>query len=110
MAHDDPRHRAQFGAAYAIGLASALAPAGISVWTPAALYGPRGVIADHGTWPISVALSQLASLAGQPIHSAKCANGSARLTVGNTKLVANLTDTKSDTLAPYEWHATVKPD
>ncbi len=39
MANDDPHHRAKFGAAYAIGLATALAPAAISVWTPAALYG-----------------------------------------------------------------------
>ena len=34
MADNDPRHHAAFGAAYVIGLATALADSGVTVWTP----------------------------------------------------------------------------
>ncbi|MFK8034240.1 MAG: hypothetical protein AB8B94_08860 [Hyphomicrobiales bacterium] len=107
MADDDPRHRAKFGAAYAIGLATALAPAGISVWTPAALYGPRGVISDQETWPLTDALKNLASLAGHTINAAKNSSGMARLSVGSTELTANLTGQRNDSYEPYEWRARV---
>ncbi|WP_018687407.1 hypothetical protein [Ahrensia kielensis] len=105
MAHDDPRHRAQFGAAYVIGLAAALAPAGVSVWTPAALYGPRGVVADQGLWPIAEILKQLAAFAGQPVHKAEIADGTARLWVGEVVLSANLTGHATAKLGPYQWCA-----
>lgn len=49
MAHDDPRYCGTFGAAYVIGLACAIASVGLSVWTPAALYGSRGVTAANAT-------------------------------------------------------------
>ncbi|WP_344846250.1 hypothetical protein [Celeribacter arenosi] len=103
MAHDDPRHRGTFGAAYVIGLACALAPAGLSVWTPAALYGPRGVIADDGHWPISTALKGLAECAGQKIHSTQVADGIAEAFVGNVRLNANLTSKAQQSLGPYAW-------
>ncbi len=103
MAHDDPRHRGSFGAAYVIGLACALAPAGLSVWTPAALYGPRGVIGGDAHWPISDAIKGLAECAGQQIHSAQVANGIAEARIGNVELKANLTATPQQTLAPYAW-------
>ncbi|SIT90691.1 hypothetical protein SAMN05421665_3191 [Yoonia rosea] len=106
MAHDDPRHRGTFGAAYVIGLACALAPAGLSVWTPAALYGPRGVIADDGQWPISTALKGLAECAGLKVHSAQVAHGRAEARIGNLDLKANLTAKAQQTLAPYAWSIT----
>lgn len=103
MAHDDPRHRAKFGAAYVIGLATALAPAGIDVWTPAALYGPRGVVADQGVWPIAEALMQLATLAGQDVRKAEIADGTARLCVGECLITANLNGEATPKFGPYDW-------
>ncbi|WP_299934484.1 hypothetical protein [uncultured Pelagimonas sp.] len=104
MAHDDPRHRGEFGAAYTIGLAAALAPAGIEVWTPGALYGPRGVISRSGPWPLTLALKELAAFAGQPVHSANCASGMASIRVGTAEIRANLTPQTQGPLGPYDWH------
>lgn len=106
MADDDPRHRGKFGAAYLVGLAGALVPAGISVWTPASLYGTRGVVTLVETWPITKALHQIARLAGQPVGLCERDNGIARLCVGETELVANLTDVENDGLGPFEWRVT----
>jgi hypothetical protein len=98
MADDDPRHRARFGAAYMIGLATALAPANISVWTPAEACGQRGL-----TGPVVDALSVLSGLAGQPVHSAAINDHVADLHVGQTHLTANLSATSKDGLGPYAW-------
>jgi hypothetical protein len=105
MADSDPRHRAKFGAAYVMGLTTALAPAGISIWTPAALYGPRGVVADQGQWPIAAALKCLAGLAGQTVHSGRVAGGIAQLRVGDMELAANLTADPIGPLGAYDWSA-----
>lgn len=105
MVDDDPRHRAKFGAAYAIGLATALASANISIWTPAALYGPRGVLPDKGNWPIADALKQLSSLAKQRVHKASIESGLARLWVGDTELTANLSHNDAASLSAFEWRA-----
>jgi D-apionolactonase len=105
MTDDDPRHRAQFGAAYVIGLATALVFAGISVWCPAALYGPRGVIADTGRWPIQAALNTLAALAGQAVHRATIRDGIADLHSGDLQIMANLTASPHGPLGPYGWTA-----
>lgn len=98
MTDDDPRHRAAFGTAYALGLAAALAPFGPRVWTLAAVLGPRGVAGD---WPIRDLLAQLARLAGQPVHRADLTQGIATLDVGQTRLRANLTDQPCDGLPPF---------
>ncbi len=103
MTDDDPRHRAKFGAVYALGLATALAPAGVSVWCPAALYGERGVISDGDEWPIQNALKVLACLAGEPVHSADIVDGIVRLCVGSRTISANLTARHNGILAPLEW-------
>jgi hypothetical protein len=103
MTDDDPRHRAQFGAAYVIGLATALAPAGISVWTPSGLYGPRGLIGTSRTWPLAKPLHILSGLANQRVRQAEISGGIARLQVGNTTLRANLTPCKLQGLPPYGW-------
>lgn len=100
MTDDDPRHRAAFGAAYAFGLATALAPFGPQVWTLAAVLGPRGVAGD---WPIREALAQLARAAGQPVHRAEIRGGIAELQVGRTLLRANLTAQEQDGLPPFGW-------
>lgn len=110
MADDDPRHRAQFGAAYAVGLATALAPAGIAVWTPAALYGPRGVISHGARWPIADALRALSALAGQPVQTATQTSKTARLSVGETTFEVNLTASQVDDLNPYEWRQTANTE
>ena len=107
MTDDDPRHRAQFGAAYAIGLATALAPAGISMWTPAELYGPRGLVGAHGTWPLAEPLRILSGLSGQPVKKAEISQGIACLQVGDTTLRANLTPQGNQNLPPYGWTVNV---
>ena len=100
MAHDDPRHRGDFGAAFAIGLAVALSHAGATVWTPAAVFGPRGIDKD---WPISSVIAALATEAEQPIHKATRQDGIATLHVGKTRLRANLLDRPQDGLGIYGW-------
>lgn len=100
MADDDPRHRAAFGAAYAVGLAAALAPAGISVWTPAALYGPRGV---HPHWPITQVLQELSVFAGQEVRLAQIQDGIARIVAGDVEITANLTAEPRAGLGGYAW-------
>lgn len=101
MADDDPRHRAMFGAAYVIGLATALAPTGAAVWTPAELYGPRGL-----TGPIRAAISVLSRCAGQPVHRATISGGLAELIIGKHRIIANLTNQQRNALGPYEFNLT----
>lgn len=98
MAHDDPRHRAQFSAAYALGVATAIAQAGITVWTPSELYGPRGL-----DGPIVDVIAALAERAGAPVHFAQIAGGLAELHLGPTKFMANLTPKPLAGLPPYGW-------
>jgi len=100
MTDDDPRHGAAFGAAYAIGLACALAPAAIAVWTPAELYGPRGL-----TGPLRTAVTALARLADQPVVSAGIEGGLGSLRVGQTEIRVNLTAQPRAGLPPYGWAA-----
>jgi hypothetical protein len=101
MAHDDPRHGAVFGGAYVIGLACALAPAGVAVWTPSELYGPRGL-----KGPLNDAIALLASCAGERVQKAVLINGTAELIIGQTRILANLTSEPQFDLLPYEFKAT----
>ena len=101
MAHDDPRHGAVFGGAYVIGLACALAPAGVAVWTPSELYGPRGL-----KGPLNDAIALLASCAGERVQKAVLINGTAELIIGQTRILANLTSEPQFGLLPYEFKAT----
>ena len=101
MVHDDPRHGAMFGGAYVIGLACALAPAGVAVWTPSELYGPRGL-----KGPLSDAIALLASCAGERVQKAVLINGTAELIIGQTQVLANLTGEPQRGLLPYEFKAT----
>lgn len=98
MADRDPRHFGKFGAAYVIGLATAVAPANIAVWTPAEFYGSRGL-----EGPIVAAIAALTQCAGQQVKRAEINDGVARLVVGGTLFEANLTDTKTEGLGPFEW-------
>jgi D-apionolactonase len=104
MTDTDPRHRAAFGAAYAIGLATALAPAGVTVWTPAALYGPRGVFAPDGRlWPIGEAIAALSAHAGKPVRRARIQDEIAELVLEETAFKANLCAESRQGLPPYGW-------
>jgi len=96
MADNDPRHGAAFGAAYAIGLATALADSGVTVWTPSELYGPRGL-----SGPMIKAISLLASCAGKPVHRATINNNLAELVIGSLHITANLTNQPFGGLAPF---------
>lgn len=98
MTDDDPRHGAAFGAAYALGLATSFAPAGVKVWTPAEVYGPRGL-----RGPLVQALAALAQHASAPVHMAEISDGVARLQLGETLFETNLTPEIRAGLGPYSW-------
>ncbi|TDH34882.1 hypothetical protein E2A64_14190 [Pseudohoeflea suaedae] len=105
MADYDPRHFAAFAAAYALGLATALAPYDVAVWTPSALYGPRGIFCDDGTpSPLARVLKALAGCAGQDVLSTRIEGGLARLAIWDGhEFAANLTDRTLDGLPPFGW-------
>ncbi|MER0237420.1 hypothetical protein [Fulvimarina sp. MAC8] len=104
MAHDDPRHRARYGAAYTLGLAAALAPAGVTVWTPAELYGPRGLFGDDGhPHPLTEVVARLARQAGKTVLSSSTTSGEAELRFADLRFQANLTHRRQNGLNPYEW-------
>ncbi|WP_103174305.1 hypothetical protein [Paracoccus sp. SY] len=103
MADDDPRQDGAFAAAWTIGLAASIAPAGVTVWTPAALYGPRGLIRDDGSpRPVAAVVQALAALAGQPVRLATLADGRAEMAFEETVMTANLTP---DGPAPFGWQS-----
>lgn len=101
MTDDDPRHRAAFGAAWILGMATALAPFAPAVWTPAALFGPRGL--GDGSWPVAQLLRELAASAGQPVIAAQIEGGEARLRLGARLFRANLTAVQTGDLPPFGW-------
>ncbi|EAS51814.1 conserved hypothetical protein [Aurantimonas manganoxydans SI85-9A1] len=104
MADDDPRHAGRFAAAYAVGLASAFAAAGISVWTPAELYGPRGLFAPDGSrLPLTDAIGALAACAGMAVVSSEVDTHRARLVLSGAVFDANLTSEAFEDLPPFGW-------
>ncbi|TPK09204.1 hypothetical protein [Mesorhizobium sp. B2-5-7] len=71
MANRDPRHAAQFAAAWTIGYAARVAPAGLEMLTLSSFAGPFGVVAGSGESaaegsprPIFQAIEGLCELAG----------------------------------------------
>lgn len=48
MAHDDPRARGLFGAAFLAGYAARFAGSAVEAWAGASLAGPRGLLLDDG--------------------------------------------------------------
>ena len=78
------------------------------VWTPAALYGPRGLFDAAGRpLPITAALAALAGAAGQRVISAEIEAGLARLELERVVFTANLTPGR---LAGLEAHGWMKED
>ncbi|MCZ0963825.1 hypothetical protein [Paracoccus benzoatiresistens] len=103
MADDDPRQDGAFAAAWTLGLAASIAPAGVTVWTPAALYGPRGLICDDGSLrPVAAVVQALAARAGQPVRRATVADSRGELAFDDAVLTANLT---SDDPDPFDWQS-----
>lgn len=91
MAADDPRQDGTFAAAWTCGLATALAPAELAVWTPGSLYGPRGLVRDNGTArPVAALVTALARRAGGGVGLAELRNGLAVLELDGDVIVANL--------------------
>lgn len=108
MADDDPRQDGDFAAAWSCGLAAALATAGLTVWTPASLYGPRGLVGDDGGMrPVAGVVAALAQQAGQPVQEARMGDGIARLRTGGATLLANLSAqplrVEGKLLDPFGW-------
>ena len=109
MTDDDPRHRAAFGAAWTLGMATALAPFAPVVWTPAGLFGPRGIGSggpDEATWPLTALLRELAAVVGGPVERAEIREGVASLQVGGRLFRANLTALENGDLPPFGWTVT----
>ncbi|WP_054007115.1 hypothetical protein [Cypionkella psychrotolerans] len=91
MTDDDPRHRTEFGAIYAMELAAALVGSGVEVWTPAALYGPRGVMDWNGrSYPLARVLAGLAARAGEPVEAELLPNVATRLRFAGAEMTTNL--------------------
>jgi hypothetical protein len=105
MTDDDPRHRGQFGAAYTLGVATMIADADVQVWTPSALYGPRGL-----EGPIVEVIAALARCAGESVRHASLDNGIATLQLGSTRFRANVTGQSNGGLPPYGWDQTSLAD
>lgn len=104
MTDDDPRQDGAFAAAWTLGLATQIAPAGLQVWTPAGLTGPRGLFhTDARPRPLAAVVARLAGLAGQPVNAAELGGGRSRLACGARVLEANLTATAQGPLPPYGW-------
>ncbi|QDA35971.1 hypothetical protein E4191_17640 (plasmid) [Paracoccus liaowanqingii] len=91
LSDDDPRQDAAFAAAWTCGLATALARAGLTVWTPAELYGPRGLVRTDGSLrPVAAVVAALSVRAGHPVHAAHIMDDLALLHLGDEVIVANL--------------------
>jgi len=91
MTDDDPRHRSTFGAAYVVGLAAALVGSGVTVWTPAGLYGARGVMDWHGhSYPLARVLADLAARAQMPVEAELVPQVLARLRFDGAEITTNL--------------------
>ncbi len=91
MADDDPRQDGAFAAAWTLGFAAAIARSGVTVWTPAALYGPRGLIRDDGTArPVAAVIATLAARAGQHVTDAAITGDQARIGFGDATVTAGL--------------------
>jgi len=73
MADSDPRHRAQFGAAWTAAYAAAVAPLGIDVLSLQASHGASGPFPDGGATPIPCwpVLRQLSAATGKRIAPVK---------------------------------------
>lgn len=83
MANRDPRHAGQFAAAWTIGYAARVAPAGLEMLTLSSFTGPFGVLAAAGEpagegtpRPVFHALQGLAALAGHTLIAARCSDES----------------------------------
>ena len=124
MAHDDPCQRGLFAAAWTIGYAAQIAPAGVGRWIKGAFTGPRGIVeeATGALWPVGEAVARLCRLADAPVY--QCIVGDSRrlaafaLHDGDRLMVlsANLTDREVrvdseglDTLGAYEVRSLVLP-
>ena len=91
MSDDDPRQRTAFGAAYVLGLAAALVGSGVEVWTPAGLYGPRGVMDWSGrAYPMARVLAEFAARSGERVEAELLPNTSARLRFAGAEMTTNL--------------------
>lgn len=69
MAHDDPRQRGLFAAAWLVGYAARFVESDVSVWTGASFAGPRGLLVEgEKVVPAFHVATALAQLSGLPRH------------------------------------------
>ena len=69
MTHDDPRHREQFGAAWAIGYGARVSVADITRWVPAGVIGARGIVdaENSNLLPIGEVVKVFSEMARKPV-------------------------------------------
>ena len=96
MAMDDPRQRGLFAAAFAVGLAAALAEAGVESFAPAMPDGPLGLGEGEAVHPLFHVVRALAHLAGSPVRIAPQSSASPLILsterTGLSGVAANLGD------------------
>lgn len=97
-ANQDPRQRSAFAAAWTVGALASMARCGTTSTTLFELVGPRGLLDEHGPYPVAAVLEHLAQRRGSPLRGVEVDDPD-RLAVlaladpvGVALLVANLTD------------------
>jgi len=121
MANVDPRHNGQFGAAWTLAYAAAVASAGLEVLTLSTLAGPFGLVAGAGEATaegnlrlLGHVLACLGALSGEPVLAVETSRPDAVLGLASPErlLLANITPEpqavalpagKEVTLPPYGW-------
>ena len=100
MAHVDPRHNGQFGAAWTLAYAATVASVGLEVLTLSTLAGPFGLVAGEGEAtakgemrPLAHVLARLGALAGEAVSAVETSRPDAVLGLasGERLLLANIT-------------------
>jgi hypothetical protein len=108
MAGVDPRHRALFGAAWALASIGAMAQGGVAAVTPAALAGAFGLIRDdNAVFPIYHVIAGMAEAARQELIEARPSDATRLASLAHRKVdggrclwLANLRDTAQKVRVP----------
>jgi len=90
MTADDPRHRAAFGAAFALGAVAATEGSAVQSLCLGATGGPFGIADAGGLTPLGRLIAILAAEAGRPRHAVSAPPGLAAVASDHVLVLANL--------------------